>query len=62
MLVLSWLFRDILYPSWTALSFQEIKTVFLRPDCLGLFYLSMNNINISSKIPLPHYITVYNVN
>jgi len=28
----------------------------------SLFYLIMNNTKVSSKIPLPHYITVYNTN
>ena len=28
----------------------------------SLFYLSMNTTKVSSKIPLPHHITVYHVN
>lgn len=53
--------RGILYPSRTARSLREAKTIFLGLGC-PFVYLSRNNPRVASKILLPPCIAVRNVN
>lgn len=69
MLALIWVSGGIFYPSW---SIKKAKSLFPGPCfpsggwdkvlSFSLFFLNVNDIKASSKILLPHYIAVYNIN